>query len=84
MGAVVRFISADIQADWIRVVRDIKVSSGQCVTWFKGRDPALTPAAFEQRWCRNGILAKVGVAPGGRLYLHIKLCMATAPTMHVL
>jgi len=78
IAAIVQFVRTDIKADWMRVVRDIKVSSGQCVTWFKGRDPSLTPTAFQNRWCRNNILAQCGPAVQGQLTMRLHLTTTSA------
>ena len=64
-------------ADWMRVIRDIKACSGQCTTWFKGRDPSLTPSAFQLRWGLGEVLVKVGIAPGGHLSMTVKLSTDT-------
>jgi hypothetical protein len=80
--AAVGCITADIKADWLRVVRDIKAASGQCVAWFRGRDPALTPAAFELRWCQRNIIAKVTRSPDGQLTMNIMLSLSSVPQWH--
>jgi len=79
VAAAVRSIAADMKADWIRVVSDIKAASGLCVSWFRGRDPMLTPGAFEQRWCHGGVLAAVKTHAGGKTYLEVKLAVNSVP-----
>ena len=81
VAACVARVRAVIRHDWLRVTSDVRQLSGAgCIHWFKGRDPSLTVAAFEKRWCHGGVLASVGAGRRpGQHRLRLRLSVSTLP-----
>ena len=65
---VVVHIRAAIQRDWRRASSDVRLLSDLPADAFRGRDPALTTAAFEQLWAVGGVLCAI---EGGVLVLRL-------------
>ena len=59
-AVVGRFVAAlrrQVEMDWQRVQSDIRWGTGMPFSWFRGRDPRITPEAFKARWCRHAVIA---------------------------
>ena len=67
-AAVVRNISDQLRSDWLRVTSDIRNSTSVCGSWFRGRDPAMEVAAFEERWAHRNVLCQ---CLHGNLVVHL-------------
>ena len=48
--------------DWVMVEGNVPACAGVPADWLRGRQPSLTPAAFDTRWCHRGVLC--AAAPG--------------------
>ena len=63
-----------IQGDWLCCTYDVRMLLPKGSLWFRGRDPALTEAAFRQRWCRGGVLATVYAG-----HMRVRLSIGSVP-----
>ena len=52
-AAVVAAVRASIKRDWARVTKNLVKLSGACPEWFRGCDPALSLADFEDMWAEG-------------------------------
>lgn len=72
-----RFIAAvrrDVEHDWLRCQEDPRFGlDGTYSSWFRGRDPCITPEEFRSRWCKGGICCS---ASGGSLRLKLSFSSA--------
>ena len=48
--------------DWQLVAGDIRLTSGVCSAWFRGRNPAMTAEQYGHKWCHGGVLAAAPAA----------------------
>lgn len=64
-AAVVSAVTGSIRRDWARASQSLVSLSGVPVEWFRGRDPALSVRAFQERWAHGGVLCAVHDAPAG-------------------
>ena len=61
-AAVVYRIRLLMEQDWQLVVVDIRLQSGVCSAWFRGRSPVMSVDQYAAKWCCRGVLA---AAPAG-------------------
>ena len=67
-------ITAMIQQDWVKVNDNVRLHSGVCSDWLRGRDPSMTLQKFRELWCHNNVLASVAQhSSDGRLELRLHL-----------
>jgi hypothetical protein len=69
---IVRFQAAlqqQLSQDWLRTRGDIRLDCGVPMSWLRGRDPVLSPAKFEAKWQRQGVLYTAAEGDGVRLVL---------------
>jgi hypothetical protein len=59
--------------DWLRCIRDVRVLTLACCSWFHGKDPALEREEFEKRWGPPGVLCVVSGVGVGALDLSVRL-----------
>ena len=62
VAAVVYRLRLLMEQDWQLVVVDIRLQSGVCSAWFRGRSPVMSVDQYAAKWCSRGILA---TAPSG-------------------
>lgn len=61
-ATVVYQIRLLMEQDWQLVDVDIRLQSGVCSAWFRGRSPSMSASDYTAKWCHRGILA---TAPTG-------------------
>jgi hypothetical protein len=55
-----------MQRDWQLVEVDIRLHSGMCNAWFRGRAPSMTIEGYVGKWCCGGVLATAPTGGQGR------------------
>ncbi len=75
-------IQAMIRNDWTKCKDNIKLISGVCSSWLRGKDPNMTLAAFQSLWCHNSILASV-TSPSRDVQDRLKLQLHLSATRPV-
>lgn len=51
-----------MRRDWLLVVTDLRQESDVLSDWLRGRQPSLSRADFDSRWCHNSILCRLADA----------------------
>lgn len=72
VDAAVDRVERLVRADWQRVGADLREVAGTSPSWFPQRGAPPTEGAFEERWCRGGVIAALVPVAGSRPRLVVR------------